>query len=813
MAYRLFFPSLETYKRETIYYPSATMNMSAFANIESRRRQNQLPGSRLWHLTLTPIVRWLGTVLLCLFLSGCGTTPSGEVALYVSPTGSDSNPGIEESPFLTIDRARDAVRSLNQDMAGDIVVYLRGGVYPVKDTLRFGSRDSGSNGFNVVYRNYPGEAPVISGGEMLTGWTDLGNGLHAAPYTGDEFVQMYVNNSMATRARYPDSGSEFRLLGHDVEQDRIELEKDQAMPWLGLDRMQIVFPMGFTLARIRIEDILFGDDRDIVVPREPERTSLGVVSPGTRGGKPSYYFENHFSFLDQPGEWFLDIDKKVVYYKNRAGEDMSTAVIWAPVTERLWEVSGTRGDPVRNFIVFGLTFQHASWNAPVTEGMVQRQAGMHYRNGKVFVTNPAAVYYNYVEDSRIERNIFRQLGGNALEFDLGTRNNIIRGNVFAEIADTGIEYDSNDDPSLDQNPLDVSENDRITNNYFFRMGTVYYGGAGMFAFWPRNLYFAHNHISQTGGLGLNIGWNARSETSVFQGCVLEHNRIHDVAMWTNDSGGIHTKSNSSGLRIYQNWIYNAYVRDNWHPGPGRHIAGVYLDDRSENYTVDSNVIENYKHESVKMGFSSQRITMKNNDGRSQETMDHSGLEPGYRDIRQYWRGGAIGGHFSHAEPPAPTPTPPPLPLLYAEANPVTAFTGTPGEEGLSLSRPIPSSTRVIEFDLKANKAGLPVEFHVRDSNGRRLVQLEYDADAAIRAWYLDAVSFVLRPVKTSDWYHNRIELDYERKTFSYYLDGKLQLDDSLIQDFWAGPPAELTITTMGGPDSARLTNLQIRGAR
>jgi hypothetical protein len=75
----------------------------------------------------------------------------------------------------------------------------------------------------------------------------------------------------------------------------------------------------------------------------------------------------------------------------------------------------------------------------------------------------------------------------------------------------------------------------------------------MFAFWPRNLYFAHNHISQTGGLGLNIGWNARSETSVFQGCVLEHNRIHDVAMWTNDSGGIHTKSNSSGLRIYQNW--------------------------------------------------------------------------------------------------------------------------------------------------------------------------------------------------------------------------------------------------------------------
>ena len=43
---------------------------------------------------------------------------------YVSPTGSDSNPGTVSQPFLTITKARDVTRNLSSNMTGDIVFYL-----------------------------------------------------------------------------------------------------------------------------------------------------------------------------------------------------------------------------------------------------------------------------------------------------------------------------------------------------------------------------------------------------------------------------------------------------------------------------------------------------------------------------------------------------------------------------------------------------------------------------------------------------------------------------------------------------------------
>ncbi|HAM68774.1 MAG TPA: hypothetical protein DCP68_04080, partial [Ruminococcus sp.] len=49
--------------------------------------------------------------------------------LYVSPDGSDGNAGTIDAPLQTLAGARDAVRGLSGSMNGDIIVYLRGGVY------------------------------------------------------------------------------------------------------------------------------------------------------------------------------------------------------------------------------------------------------------------------------------------------------------------------------------------------------------------------------------------------------------------------------------------------------------------------------------------------------------------------------------------------------------------------------------------------------------------------------------------------------------------------------------------------------------
>ena len=100
---------------------------------------------------------------------------------YVAPTGDDGQAGSEAAPFRTLERARTAARALTAGMTGDIVVYLRGGVYPLTTTVTFDAADSGLNGFHVIYAAYPGETPVLSGGQRLTNWTAAGGNLYRAP--------------------------------------------------------------------------------------------------------------------------------------------------------------------------------------------------------------------------------------------------------------------------------------------------------------------------------------------------------------------------------------------------------------------------------------------------------------------------------------------------------------------------------------------------------------------------------------------------------------------------------------------------------
>src|SRR3989442_7020152 len=128
-------------------------------------------GTRLLHCLSEFCVSVIVLGFLGLTLAGCLGPPVLSVHYYVSPTGSDRNPGTISQPFRTIDHARLMVRSVNKHMSGDIFVSLRGGTYPLSQTLTFGPIDSGTNGYNIIYEAYAGEKPVISGGQTITSWT------------------------------------------------------------------------------------------------------------------------------------------------------------------------------------------------------------------------------------------------------------------------------------------------------------------------------------------------------------------------------------------------------------------------------------------------------------------------------------------------------------------------------------------------------------------------------------------------------------------------------------------------------------------
>ena len=120
----------------------------------------------------------LTVVLWGLFITlvfSCTGSRGKEAAFYISLSGNDSwsgklaepNSDQTDGPFRSLQKARDAVRELKQAESmpdGGVSVTIRGGIYPISETLTLTSDDSGSVDAPVVWRNYPGEEVHFTGG-------------------------------------------------------------------------------------------------------------------------------------------------------------------------------------------------------------------------------------------------------------------------------------------------------------------------------------------------------------------------------------------------------------------------------------------------------------------------------------------------------------------------------------------------------------------------------------------------------------------------------------------------------------------------
>jgi hypothetical protein len=153
---------------------------------------------------------YMRTLVLPLLLLCPQALPPAEY--YVSPQGRDSDPGTKEAPFATLSRARSAVRAV----AGTrpVAVVLRGGTYRLPETLVLGPQDSGTAEAPVLWKAFPGEKAIVSGGRPISGWKKTDRGLWTAQVPDTlRFNQLFVDGARRTRARTPNLGEFFRVDG------------------------------------------------------------------------------------------------------------------------------------------------------------------------------------------------------------------------------------------------------------------------------------------------------------------------------------------------------------------------------------------------------------------------------------------------------------------------------------------------------------------------------------------------------------------------------------------------------------------------
>ncbi len=290
----------------------------------------------------------LGALLLAL-----GPAPAADAAtattLYASPTGTGSSCTQAAPCSLTGAQAR--VRTLDSTMAGDIDVDLLGGTYRVTDPLRFGPQDSGENGHDVVYQAYPGQVPVISGAQQVSGFSlyDSGKNIYRADVpVGTQSRQLFVDGVRAQRARSALNPAGFTLSGSSfttsdssyasfTDQSQVEIVDDNAWKQLRCPLSTITTPSGGG-SSLNVDAACFADDNTSVP--NPQYPFNGAGLPTLTGVT---WIENAYQLLTQPGQFYLDPAAGHLFYIPRPGEDLATADVELPTAQELVDLSGTPG--------------------------------------------------------------------------------------------------------------------------------------------------------------------------------------------------------------------------------------------------------------------------------------------------------------------------------------------------------------------------------------------------------------------------------------------------------------------------------------
>ena len=537
--------------------------------------------------------------LLCILLTiGCVFVQHtsehegrSRTTFYVAPSsigGSDGHPGTISEPFLTLERAKQAVRDVSKTMTGDAIVYLRSGTYELEEPLVFQSHDSGQNGYRVIYMAYPGEKPVITGGRRISGWIPAGNGVYKANTHGLQFRQLYVGGKPRVRARTPNEGSFNRLLNWD-ESDRTIIVATSEVPNLfDLHEVEMIIHKEWIQNNLRLASFHLSGPEAHIAPLEPDRTKAFSSHDYLRKNGQSYYWENAFEFLDAEGEWYLKAANHELFYKLRAGEDVSTIVAVAPTLVQLVRLQGTPEAPVKHIRFHGIVFEHSTWLEPSEEGFATGQADSIANGSEGKHRIPGAIHVQNAENIWFEGNTFRNLGATAVVFWSGVRDSAFVGNTFENISASGISIGMD----LDEHPpasSQICQRIVIKNNLITRVGRDYHSSVGIFAGYTEGLVIENNELTDMPYTGISVGWGHTFEQTPLKNNLIKRNRIHHVMNLLADGGGIYTLSKQPGTTIVENYVFDI-VRS---PGAGDNIiGGIYLDEGSSLITLTNNLLEN-----------------------------------------------------------------------------------------------------------------------------------------------------------------------------------------------------------------------------
>lgn len=531
----------------------------------------------------------------CLFLIANGALASTQV-FFVSPLGNDANAGTQGAPFLTLERARSAVRNVKAGATDSITVYLRGGVYELRQTLEFSQEDSGQPNAPVRYRAYSAESVHITGGRQLptlrplqdpkigarfdeayrdeireadlSGLGDLGS----IQSTGLAPSELFLHGRPMQLARWPNPSSPnqgwTRIAGvpGPHQEDRIIYVggRPRLKNW---NRDPDVWMRGFwiydwwdglvPLKSIDFANQLLISSQPFVRAEMANQTSGKVVNRNGSSVGQRYQVLNALEELDEPGEYYIDRAASKLY-------------VWPPYGRVKEAAVSILAGPILRFrgashIEFsGVTFEYTRGN------------GIEIEDG---------------ESIRIEKSRIRNLGNKGVLISRGW-NHTIANCEITETGEGGVSINAGDKLSLRPSGHVVRDSDI---HHYARLWLTYRPAIDIKGV---GVTLEHNRFHDAPHAGVLLDGNDHR---------LEFNEFHHLCTISDDCGAFY----SNGL----NWTARGtIVRFNsFHDilgiGGKSQAPAVYLDDFAGSTTVFGNFF--YRTMGVKIGGGRSNIVENN----------------------------------------------------------------------------------------------------------------------------------------------------------------------------------------------------------
>ncbi|WP_179136206.1 discoidin domain-containing protein [Paenibacillus sp. 32352] len=511
--------------------------------------------------------------------------PAAQQAFYVSPLGSDTNPGTEAAPFATLTKAREAVQAITASATDDIHVYLRGGTYSLYEPFTLTEADSGKNGHKVIYEAYPGEKPVLDGGVRVKGeWEHYRQGIYRTQLpTVNDARELYVNGLKQQRSRSANIQSaamegtqrSFMLDTADLPAQGIAHPEDllyiQNVNWrtymLPVEKMEIDLP--WTKATLR----------------EPYITNYLTKFNFEMSYNAWARLENALEFVDEPGEFYFDKRSKYLYYLPPEDVNLQQAEVVVPKAEKLLNLSGaSSANKIQNVEIRGLTFRYAAWHAVNTEGFAHTQATLRVtEKGAYAEMLPAALNINYADHVVLERNIIKHIGASALNAENGLRHLTVRGNVFQDIAGGAVSVGNTANNEINEPGEELPIGITISNNVLREIGVDYTGSPGITTLYGDTINIVHNDIDGVNYSGISIGWGWNKSATTLKNTTVGYNKIMNFSRKSLDGAAIYSLSRHENSSFNNNYVKNVFSPFN--------TAALYHDEGSRGFVDTDNVLD------------------------------------------------------------------------------------------------------------------------------------------------------------------------------------------------------------------------------